>query len=151
MPCEFTVALGMSRMTRSYSELVKLGSFEERFRYLQLDGVVGHETFGYDRYFNQAFYRSSEWKQIRDRVILRDNGCDLGVPGYEIHGKIYIHHINPIELRDIEVQSDLLLNPEYLICTTHRTHNAIHYGDEDQLISKPTERTKNDTCPWRNS
>lgn len=149
MPCEFTVAPGMSRMTRSYSELAKLDSFEERFRYLQLDGVVGHETFGYDRYFNQAFYRSSEWKRIRDQVILRDNGCDLGMPGYEIHGKIYIHHMNPIELRDIEVRSDLLLNPEYLICTTHRTHNAIHYGDEAQLISKPIERTKNDTCPWR--
>lgn len=136
-------------MIRSYSELIELDTFEERFKYLQLNGAVGRETFGFDRYFNQAFYRSSEWKSIRDQVIFRDNGCDLGVEGYEIFGKIYIHHMNPIMLEDIELKNDNLLDPEYLICTTHRTHNAIHYGDEKQLISKPIERTKNDTCPWR--
>lgn len=136
-------------MIRSYSELIELDTFEERFKYLQLNGAVGRETFGFDRYFNQAFYRSSEWKSIRDQIIFRDNGCDLGVEGYEIFGKIYIHHMNPIMLEDIELKSDILLDPEYLICTTHRTHNAIHYGDEKQLISKPIERTKNDTCPWR--
>lgn len=136
-------------MIRSYSELIKFDTFEERFKYLQLNGSVGRETFGFDRYFNQKFYRSTEWKSIRDQVIFRDNGCDLGAEGYEIFGKIYIHHMNPIMLEDIELKNDILLDPEYLICTTHRTHNAIHYGDEHQLINKPIERTKNDTCPWR--
>ncbi len=136
-------------MIRTYSELSTIHSFEDRYRYLRLNGSVGTETFGFDRIFNQQFYRSREWKAIRDHVIVRDNGCDLGVEGYEIHGRIYIHHMNPIMLKDIETTSEFLLDPEYLIATTHGTHNAIHYGDEDLLILPPVERSKNDTCPWR--
>lgn len=134
---------------RSYSKLIKLQTFEERFDYLKLDGVVGEDTFGFDRYLNQQFYRSCEWKRIRDQVILRDNGCDLGVDGYEIHGRVLIHHMNPISIEDICTMSNFLTNPEYLICVTHRTHNAIHYGDENLIITAPIERTQNDTCPWR--
>ena len=134
---------------RTYSELSKLLTFEERFRYLSLDGKVGEETFGFDRYLNQMFYRSQKWKAVRDYVIVRDNGCDLGVEGYEIHGRIIIHHMNPITIRDIEKESDFLLDPEYLITTVHNTHNAIHYGDENLLIKAPIERSKNDTCPWK--
>jgi hypothetical protein len=134
---------------RNYSELSKLLTFEERYQYLRLDGAVGKETFGFDRYLNQVFYRSQKWKTIRDFVIIRDNGCDLGVEGYEIHGRIIIHHINPLTVRDIERESEFLLDPEFLICTTHNTHNAIHYGDENLLIRAPIERTKNDTCPWK--
>ena len=134
---------------KTYSELIAIPTFEERFKYLQLNGAVGKETFGFDRYINQNFYRSQEWKRIRDQVILRDNGCDLGLEGYEIYGRIYIHHMNPIRLKDIIHQSDFLLNPEYLICTTHTTHNAIHYGDENLLITAPIERKPNDTCPWK--
>lgn len=137
-------------MIRTYTELSKLKNFEDRFRYLQLNGTVGEETFGFDRYINQRFYnQSQEWKSIRDFVILRDNGCDLGVDGYDIRGKILIHHMNPILAKDILCQSDFVLNPEYLISTTHLTHNAIHYGDERLLIQAPIERTKNDTCPWK--
>ena len=134
---------------RSYSKLIKLQTFEERFDYLKLDGVVGEDTFGFDRYLNQQFYRSREWKRIRDQVIIRDNGCDLGVDGYEIHGRVLIHHMNPISTDDIHTMSDFLMNPEYLICVTHRTHNAIHYGDNNLIITAPIERTKNDTCPWK--
>ena len=134
---------------RNYSELSNLLTFEERYQYLRLDGAVGKETFGFDRYLNQVFYRSQKWKTIRDFVIIRDNGCDLGVEGYEIHGRIIIHHINPLTVRDIESESEFLLDPEFLICTTHNTHNAIHYGDENLLIRAPIERTKNDTCPWK--
>ena len=134
---------------RTYSELSKLETFEERFRYLQLGGVVGSETFGFDRYLNQVFYRSKRWKSIRDQVIIRDNGCDLGVEGYDIHGRIIIHHMNPITIRDIERESEYLLDPEFLICTIHNTHNAIHYGDESLLITAPVERSMYDTCPWR--
>lgn len=134
---------------RTYSELITLPTFEERFKYLQLNGQVGESTFGFDRYMNQVFYRSQKWKSIRDFVIIRDCGCDLGVEGYDIHGKIIIHHMNPLSMRDIETESDFLLNPDFLICTTHNTHNAIHYGDENLLVTAPVERTKNDTCPWR--
>ena len=134
---------------RSYSELIALPTFEERFKYLQLNGQVGESTFGFDRYMNQVFYRSQKWKSIRDFVIIRDCGCDLGVEGYDIRGKIIIHHMNPLSTRDIETESDFLLNPDFLICTTHNTHNAIHYGDENLLVTAPIERTKNDTCPWR--
>ena len=143
----------MTTMTtiRTYSELCQLSTFEERFDYLRLNGSVGKDTFGFDRYLNQQFYRSREWKRIRDQVILRDNGCDLGVEGYEIRGRILIHHINPISVEDIQTMSDLLMNPEYLICASHRTHNAIHYGDERLIITAPIERTQNDTCPWRRS
>ena len=134
---------------RTYSELITLPTFEDRYRYLQLNGEVGKDTFGFDRYINQQFYRSKEWQRIRDEVIIRDNACDLGMEGYEIHGRIYVHHMNPIMVRDIQSNSDYLMNPEFLICTTHRTHNAIHYGDENLLVRAPIDRTKNDTCPWR--
>lgn len=134
---------------RTYSELITLPTFEDRYHYLQLNGAVGNDTFGFDRYINQQFYRSKEWQRIRDEVIIRDNACDLGMEGYEIHGRIYVHHMNPIMVRDIQSNSDYLMNPEFLICTTHRTHNAIHYGDENLLARAPIERTKNDTCPWR--
>ena len=137
------------RTIRTYSELVRLPTFEERFRYLKLDGLVGKDTFGFDRYLNQEFYRSKEWKEIRDFVIVRDNGCDLGMDGYEIVGRIYIHHMNPITVNDIVHSSDFLLNPDYLICVSHNTHNAVHYGDEDLLVAAPVERRKNDTCPWK--
>lgn len=139
----------MTTTIRTYTELTEIESFADRYRYLKLDGLVGKDTFGFDRYVNQKFYRSKEWKDIRDHVIVRDNGCDLSVEGYEIRGRIYIHHMNPIMLQDIKYTTDYLLNPEYLITTTHRTHNAIHYGDEDLLILPLIERSKNDTCPWR--
>lgn len=137
-------------MIRTYTELSKLQTFEERFEYLRLDGQVGKDTFGFDRIFNQRFYGSLEWKQIRDQVIIRDNGCDLGIVGHEIYGqRIIIHHLNPINLEDIEKRTEILLNPEYLITTIHNTHQAIHYGDSDLLIRMPKERSKNDTCPWK--
>lgn len=134
---------------KTYSELSKLKTFEERYQYLRLSGTVGEDTFGFDRFLNQAFYRSRDWKSIRDFVIVRDNGRDLGMEGYEIFGKIYIHHMNPITQLDIQCRSEFLLNPEYLITTTHTTHNAIHYGDETLLVQIPLERTPNDTCPWK--
>ena len=134
---------------RTYSELIQLPTFKERYQYLKLDGVVGEDTFGFDRYLNQLFYRSQKWKSIRDQIIVRDDGCDLGVEGYAIYGKIIIHHMNPITVDDLMNETDYLLNPEFLIATTHNTHNAIHYGDEGLLISDPIVRTKNDTCPWR--
>lgn len=134
---------------RTYSELVTLPTFEERFEYLQLNGIVGEETFGFDRYINQNFYRSREWKQVRDQVIIRDCGCDLGVEGYDIRGKILIHHMNPISVRDIQEVSDYLMNPDYLITTTLSTHNAIHYGDKNLLVTAPIVRTANDMCPWK--
>lgn len=134
---------------KTYTELTTFSTFEERFQYLRLDGNVGEDTFGFDRIFNQKFYRSREWKHIRDLVITRDYGCDLGIEGHEIYGRIIIHHLNPIVLKDIELKTDFLLNPEYLITTSHNTHNAIHYGDENLLAKGPIERSKNDTCPWR--
>lgn len=134
---------------KTYSELTKLSTFEERFRYLRLSGSVGKETFGFDRYINQNFYRSAAWKRVRDKVIVRDCGCDLGIEDRTISGKIMIHHMNPITDKDIVNLTDILLNPEYLICVSHNTHNAIHYGDENLLIKDPIVRTKNDTCPWK--
>ena len=136
---------------RTYSELITLPTFEERFEYLQLNGCVGEETFGFDRYLNQVFYKSKEWKRVRDQVIIRDNGCDLGIEGRDIYGKILVHHMNPVRTKDILDISDYLLNPDYLISTTHNTHNAIHYGDENLLVKAPIERFKNDTCPWRHN
>lgn len=135
---------------RCYSELIEIPTFEERYRYLQLNGSVGKDTFGFDRYMNQAFYQSREWKRVRDLVIMRDNGCDLGVEGYTIYGKVLIHHMNPITVKDIATVSSFLMNPEYLICVSHTTHNAIHYGDENLIPKGPIIRTPNDTCPWRN-
>ena len=143
------ITAGNVTMIRNYTELSRLQTFEERFRYLQLNGEVGKETFGFDRFLNQKFYKSKEWKAVRDYVIFRDNGCDLGVEGYRIWGKILIHHMNPILAEDIESRSEILLNPEYLITTTHDTHNAIHYGDEKLLVTAPIERKPNDTCPWK--
>lgn len=136
-------------MMRTYSELSKLKTFKERFEYLKLDGLIGEETFGWDRYLNQVFYKSPEWKSTRDKVIVRDNGRDLGVEGYDIFGKIIIHHMNPMSLSDIANRNPDIFNPEYLICVSHETHNAIHYGDVNQLNLGPIERTANDTCPWR--
>ena len=138
------------RTIRTYSELITLPTFEDRYEYLKLNGKIGEETFGFDRYINQQLYqRSQKWKSVRDKVIIRDNGCDLSMEGYEIWGKIIIHHMNPITIEDIERESDFVLNPEYLISTSLNTHNAIHYGDENLLIKAPIERTKYDTCPWR--
>lgn len=135
---------------RTYSELITLPTFEERFRYLKLDGRVGEDTFGFDRYLNQEFYqRDREWRRIRDYVIIRDLGCDLGIQDREIMGKILVHHMNPITKEDILRRSAYLLDPEYLICTMKSTHDAIHYGDEHLLIKNPVERRANDTCPWR--
>ena len=134
---------------RTYSDLSKLTTFEDRYNYLRLNGFVGQETFGFDRYLNQVFYKSAKWRSVRDFVIVRDNGCDLGIEGREIYGKIIIHHMNPITIQDIEHESDFLLDPEFLISTVHETHNAIHYGDENLLILAPIERKPNDTCPWR--
>lgn len=136
-------------LIRTYSELITFPTFDERFKYLQLNGQVGKDTFGFERYLNQVFYKSKEWKSVRDFVIIRDKGCDLGVEGYEISGRIIIHHMNPITIEDIEKKSAFLLDPEYLITTIHNTHNAIHYGDEDLLIKLPKERKPNDTCPWK--
>lgn len=135
-------------MIRTYSELITLPTFEERFDYLKLNGAVGADTFGFDRYLNQILYRSREWKSVRDQIIIRDNGCDLGIDDRQIFGKIIVHHMNPIRVEDI-TNIHYLLNPEFLIATSMNTHNAIHYGDADLLILNPIERTKNDTCPWK--
>jgi len=136
---------------KRYSELKRISTFEERYRYLKLDGIVGESTFGFDRYLNQIFYNSDEWKAIRDDVIIRDNGCDLGIRGNDIYGVILIHHMNPISKEDIISRSSLLLDPRYLICTSPKTHRAIHYGDIDLLDHSPIIRRPNDTCPWRNN
>lgn len=134
---------------RTYSELIKLPTFEERYEYLKLDGKVGEETFGFDRYINQEFYRSNEWLKVRDFVIVRDGGCDLAIEDREIVGKILVHHMNPITIDDVLNRSEFLLDPEYLISTIKNTHDAIHYGDSSLLVTAPIERRKNDTCPWR--
>lgn len=137
-------------MIRTYSELCKLKTFKERFDYLRLDGTVGEDTFGFDRYLNQMFYQSEEWKRVRNYVITRDCGCDLGLQDYEIiDQKILVHHMNPITKDDILNKSEYLLNPEFLICTVKRTHDAIHYGDESILYEEPVVRFKNDMCPWK--
>lgn len=137
-------------MKRTYTELSKLKTFEERFEYLKFGREVGVTTFGYDRIFNQKFYSSYEWKKIRDHVISRDNGCDLGCSDRIIIGERFvIHHLNIITLDDINRRTEILLDPEYLITTTHLTHNAIHYGDANLLVKDPIERTPNDTCPWK--
>lgn len=136
-------------MTRTYSKLSKIDSFLDRYNYLRLGGIVGKETFGFERYLNQGFYRSKEWRKLRNQIIVRDDGCDLGIQGREINGRVYIHHMNPITADDIIHASDFLTNPEYLICCSYDTHNAIHYGDENLLLADPIVRTPNDTCPWK--
>lgn len=145
-----TMLVRVIRMSiKTYSELITLPTFEERYRYLRLGGQVGEETFGFDRWLNQRFYKDPEWLRVRDEVIIRDNGCDLGIPGREIYSRILIHHMNPITKEDILRRSKFLLDPEYLICTIKNTHDAIHYGDEGLLIRDPIVRSRNDTCPWR--
>ena len=139
----------MSTIIRTYSELILLPTFEERYRYLKLSGIVGEETFGLDRYLNQYFYTSPEWRRIRRDVIYRDFGCDLGIADREIQGLITVHHMNPVTLEDILNRTEILLNPEYLISVSDLTHKAIHYGDESLLITAPIERRPNDTCPWK--
>ena len=136
-------------MTRTYSELVRLSTFLERYEYLRLDGEVGSVTFGSDRYLNQLFYTSSEWRAIRDEVIIRDNACDLGVEGYDIKDKIVIHHMNPITVEDVLYHTDALVRIEFLICVSKSTHAAIHYGDSSLLPKEPIVRFQNDTCPWK--
>ncbi len=138
-------------MIRTYSELITIPTFLERYRYLRLGDRVGEETFGFDRYLNQYFYRTPEWKAIRNQVMIRDHGCDLACPDHEIPKgiKIFIHHMNPITVKDIRNKSEFLLNPDYLISTIKQTHDAIHYGDESLLMLEPIVRTRNDTCPWR--
>ena len=135
---------------RTYSELIKLKTFEERYRYLRTTNSVGEDTFGWDRHFNQMFYSSPEWKRFRRDIIIRDNGCDLGIEDREIRDLIMIHHIEPITVEDIVQRRACLLDPENVICVSRNTHNAIHYGDESLLVLPPIERLRNDTCPWRN-
>jgi len=135
-------------MTRTFSELIQFSTFEERYRYLQLRGEVGFSTFGFDRYMNQQFYRSREWRQVRQFVINRDQGCDLAVEGYEIFDRIYIHHMNPMTVDDIKHGNEDILDPEFLISTTHNTHNAIHYGDESLLPQVFVPRSPGDTKLW---
>lgn len=140
----------MNSNIKCYSELITLPTFIERYNYLKLGGRVGADTFGFDRHLNQMVYqRDPRWKNARDIVIIRDNGCDLGVEGHEIYGKIIVHHMNPITLDDILNDRDWIYDPEFLISTVHNTHNAIHYGDERLLMTAPIVRTKNDTCPWK--
>ena len=136
--------------TKTYSELIRLEKYMDRYQYLMLSGRVGQETFGYERFLNQSLYKSYEWRSVRDEVIVRDHGCDLGMEGYEIYGSIIVHHMNPITMDDIQNRNEDIFNPEYLVSTSFSTHNAIHYGDEGLLIAEPIIRTKNDTCPWKN-
>jgi hypothetical protein len=133
---------------RAYSNLRGLTTLEDRFKYLALHGSVGRSTFGFDRYLNQSFYRSSQWRQVRNHVIVRDSGCDLGIDGYEIHDSVYIHHMNPMTVDDLENYNPSILDPEFLICVTHRTHNAIHYGDLNLLPRLVAERKPGDTKLW---
>ena len=149
MQCEHIVALVVMMKIKTYSELIQFDNFTDRFNYLKLGGLVGANTFGFDRYLNQIFYNSIDWKRVRDYVILRDNGCDLGVDGFEIPKYIIIHHINPISLNNLKNKSKIILDPEFLITTRLRTHNAIHYGNDDILTHIPIERKQNDTIPWR--
>lgn len=134
---------------RTYSELITLPTFEERYRYLKLGGKIGVETFGYDRYLNQILYNSPEWKTFRHKMIIRDNGCDLAMEGFEIYGMILLHHINPISVEDVLRRDPKIFDPENVVSTVLNTHNAIHYGDESLLMLSPTPRVANDTCPWR--
>ena len=136
-------------MIRRYTDLMQYDSFIERYRYLKLNGQVGIDTFGLDRYLNQTLYRSYKWRKVRNQIIMRDNGCDLGMDGFDIFGKIIVHHMNPLTLEQIEDDSDDIYNPEFLICVSHITHNAIHYGDENLLPQLPVERSANDTCLWK--
>lgn len=150
MQCDLIPAIDptLSSMTRTYSELRRLETFEERYDYLKLYGDVGRSTFGFDRYLNQRFYASAEWRHIRHQVIARDDGCDLGISGYEIHEQLLVHHMNPMTKESLMDSAGDMLNPEFLITTTHRTHNAIHYGDESLLMRPFKERKRGDTRLW---
>jgi len=139
----------MKMILRTYKDLRRLGTILDRFEYLKLGGQVGESTFGFDRYLNQAFYRSREWQEARRAVILRDGGCDLGIEGYEIGKGLVVHHMNPITIDDILSRRDEIFDPEFLICVSDRTHKAIHYGDAELLPKDPVERKPGDTCPWR--
>lgn len=134
---------------KTYTEMKSLKTFEERFRYLQQNGKVGESTFGFDRYLNQLFYKSRKWKAIRDKVIIRDNACDLGDPDRPISGRIIVHHMNAVNVSDILNETEFLIDPEYLVCVSHNTHEAITYGDETKLEKNYVPRTKNDTAPWK--
>ena len=147
--CETMPGMVNQMSIKTYSELITLPTFIERFRYLQLDGIVGHETFGYDRYLNQILYRTPEWKCFRRDIILRDNGCDLACEGYEIVGNILVHHIEPLTVEDVLRRDSKIFDPENVICTQLNTHNALHYGDEKILITEPIIRKQYDTCPWK--
>lgn len=136
-------------MIRTHSEMCSLNTFKERFYYLKLDGIVGEDTFGSKRYLNQILYKTKEWLMLRDKIIVRDNGCDLGVVGREIFGRIVVHHINPITIEDVLNRNPKVFDPNNLITCSDMTHKAIHYGDEQLLISEPIERSKYDTCPWK--
>ena len=133
---------------KSYSELMMLKTFKERYEYLRLDGIIGEYTFGSHRYLNQKFYNTPEWRKFRNKIIVRDNGCDMGLAGYDIYGRIHVHHINPITKQDILNRSRCLFDPENVICLSESTHKALTYG-ADAPVQKPIERFKNDTCPWR--
>lgn len=139
----------MNTIIRTYSELITIPTFEERFEYLKLNGTVGEDTFGFDRYINQQFYTSPEWRAVRNDIIVRDYGCDLGIRDREIPGLVVVHHMNPIDVRDIVDVTEFLMNPEFLITTADITHKAIHYGDENLLIKDYVPRRPNDTIPWR--
>lgn len=134
---------------KTYSELITIPDYLERFRYLKLRGQVGVNTFGHDRYVNQVLYQSYEWRRFRRDIIMRDGCCDMAHEDYEIQGKVIIHHINPISYADVTRRDPKIFDPENVICVSMMTHNAIHYGDEDLLMKGPIERTPNDTCPWR--
>lgn len=136
-------------MNRRYSELITLPTFKDRFEYLRLNGVVGRTTFASERYLNQAFYHSDEWQSVRNRIIVRDEGRDLGLEGFEIYGRVYVHHMNPITIEDVRLMNNCVLDPENLICVSYDTHAAIHYGDLSKIVALPEERTPNDTIPWR--
>lgn len=137
------------KIIKTYSELITLPTFEERYAYLRIGGAVGKATFGYDRYLNQILYSSDEWKSFRRDIIIRDNGCDLACEGYDIFVRALVHHINPITVEDVVNRSPMIFDPENVITTTHNTHQAIHYSNEGLLIRAPTERTQYDTCPWK--
>ena len=136
-------------MERCYTELIQIPTFEERYEYLRLGGRVGEDTFGFDRYLNQKFYQSPEWKRVRRDVIIRDEGRDLAMKGYELYGNIFVHHMNPITSKDLLDVAEWIMNPEFLVCVSKRTHDAIHYGDKSLLPQLPVERTPNDMCPWK--
>lgn len=147
--CKDIVEMAIMMIIKNYSKMLTFPTLEERFRYLQLKGSVGKDTFGYDRYLNQILYHSEEWKSFRNGIIIRDNGCDLACEGYEIHKRILVHHINPITVEDVLNRDPKVFDPENVVCVSHITHNAIHYGDENLLIIAPVERSQNDTCPWK--